>query len=376
LDELWSEHERRRVLRLCAVISGEPAAAEDLAQQVMLEAWRIRNRLVDGGYRPWLDAIARNVCLRWRSSQGRRAAHEVVSDSPGEEAGAPDDGHDPIVDLLEKEELAELVERALGLLPVDTRAALVARYIDGLGAGEIAHRLETSPDAVSMRLARGRARLRALLETDLGDDPLAQVWITRYGVAWRPTRIICAGCGRSSLSMRRDSAGGTLELRCDGCDPTGIASRWRLDNPELRPHLEAVQRPTAVVARMAAWSHSWWPVALATGRARCTRCGAEVAVRPYLRSDALDIHTRAGWYIACAACGEALSTSLLGLTLVRPEVRALRARRPRAHAVPARWVDTEGQRHVVVGLRDDASGEGIDVHFDAATYLPVIALTR
>ena len=60
MGELWSERERRRVTRLCAVLTDDPSAAEDLAQETMLEAWRIRHRLVDpSGQGPWLDAIAR-----------------------------------------------------------------------------------------------------------------------------------------------------------------------------------------------------------------------------------------------------------------------------------------------------------------------------
>src|SRR3954453_3752005 len=153
MDELWTERERRRVTRLCAVLTGDPSAAEDLAQETMLEAWRIRHRLVDpSGLGPWLDAIARNVCRRWRVRRGRLASHELPSDRPEGSEGAAHQGHDPLAELLEKEELEELLERALRLLPADTRAALVARYVEELGLREIAGRLSTSPEAVSMRL--------------------------------------------------------------------------------------------------------------------------------------------------------------------------------------------------------------------------------
>ena len=39
-DALWRESERRRLVRLCATISGDRDAAEDLAQETLLEAWR------------------------------------------------------------------------------------------------------------------------------------------------------------------------------------------------------------------------------------------------------------------------------------------------------------------------------------------------
>jgi RNA polymerase sigma factor (sigma-70 family) len=368
----WSGQERRRLTRLCGAIAGEPSVAEDLAQETLLEAWRIRHRLVDPtGRGPWLDAIARNVCRRWRARRGRLQAHEVGAERPEEHPDAPYAGHDELADLLETEELAELLDRALRLLPGETREALVARYVDGLGPRETGRRLALSPEAVSMRLTRGRARIRELFETDLADDPLAQVWVSRYGVAWRTVRLPCATCGHATSSMRRDTGAGVVEARCDRCEPAGVASAWSMDNPALRPHLSAVTRPSAVVGRMADWSHGWWPAAIDCGLASCTRCGAETRVVPYERPELEDPRNRRGWHASCAACGEVLTTSLLGLALARPELRALRARRPRAHAVPTQRIEHVGRPALVVGVVDDGSGDRVDVLFDDATARPL-----
>jgi RNA polymerase sigma factor (sigma-70 family) len=372
VDGIWSEPERRRVARLCLALSGDPAAAEDLAQETLLEAWRIRDRLVDpSGSGPWLDAIARNVCRRWRTRHGRIRGHELVTERPEDQTGTPYAGHDELAELLEKEELAELLERALRLLPPETREALVAAYVDELGPTEIGRRLALSPAAVSMRLTRGRARIRELLETDLADEPLASVWVTRHGVAWRATRLPCPACGRGSMSMRRDPRAGVVELRCDRCEPADVSASWRLDNPVLEPHLTTVRRPSAVVGRMAAWAQSWWPDAIAGGRVACTRCGHDVPVLPYERTEVEEPRTRRGWHASCVHCGEVMSTSLLGLTLDEPEVRRFRARRPRAHAVPTRTDDLGGRRALVVGMYDDASGDGVEALFDDATTLPL-----
>jgi RNA polymerase sigma-70 factor (ECF subfamily) len=368
----WSEPERRRLVGVCAAITGDPGAAEDLAQETLLEAWRIRERLVDpSGRRAWLDAIARNVCRRWRARRGRLHSHEVTAERPEDEQRTEHGGHDELVDLLEKEELAALLDRALRLLPAETREALVARYVDELGLLEIGRRLALSPEAVSMRLTRGRARIRELFETDLADDPLAQVWVSRHGVSWRSVRLPCVTCGHATSSMRRDTGAGVVETRCDRCEPAGLASSWSLDNPALRPHLTAVVRPSAVVGRMADWSHGWWPSAIDSGRASCTRCGAPVAVAPYERAEVDDPRTRRGWHASCGSCGEVLCTSLLGLALARPEVRSLRARRPRARAVPTQHVARAGRSALVVGVLDIGSGDRVDVLFDDATTRPL-----
>jgi hypothetical protein len=67
-----------------------------------------------------------------------------------------------------------------------------------------------------------------------------------------------------------------------------------------------------------------------------------------------------------------LSTSLLGLLLVTPEARALRRQRPASHAVSTRH---HGDR-MVVGLRDDVTGRGVDGVFDVGTARLVRVVAR
>src|SRR5215212_1675680 len=113
---LWREPERRRrLVRLCATISGDRNAAEDLAQETLLEAWRNAHKLHDpAGADRWLAAIARNVCLRW----ARRRPREVPL---REEA----------VELL-RDEVGDL----LALVPPATRAVLEYRYVHDLPHAE------------------------------------------------------------------------------------------------------------------------------------------------------------------------------------------------------------------------------------------------
>ena len=48
LEAPWATPEhRRRVVRLCATLTGDALAAEDLAQETLTLAWRLRDRLVD-----------------------------------------------------------------------------------------------------------------------------------------------------------------------------------------------------------------------------------------------------------------------------------------------------------------------------------------
>ena len=47
MQGLWHAPVRTRLVRLCAMISGDAAAAEDLAQETLLEAWRNAHKLHD-----------------------------------------------------------------------------------------------------------------------------------------------------------------------------------------------------------------------------------------------------------------------------------------------------------------------------------------
>src|SRR5690348_589690 len=161
-----------RLVRLCAHFTGDRDAAEDLAQETLIEAWRHQDRVYDWqGYSSWLTAIARNLSLRWVRQRGREQARLITSSDHAASADAPidelpADQNDFIVDL-ERAELADLLDRALALLPAESRRVLVEKYIDELPLGEIAGRLGLSTGAVAVRLHRGRLALHRVLTTDL-----------------------------------------------------------------------------------------------------------------------------------------------------------------------------------------------------------------
>ncbi len=360
----WSAPERDRIERLCAAVSGDPAAAPDLAQETLLQAWRIRDRLTDpDGSSRWLDAVARNVCHRWRVEQARRRSREA--------AGAgPEVAYDELAEVLERDELVELLERALALLPAETRAVLVGRYVEERGLEDLASDLTVSPEAVSMRLVRGRARLREVLETELADEPLAQVWRERYGCTWRSTRLRCRGCGAARMEWRRDDARGQVELRCAHCGPEDISSAFKVDNPTFAPLIGSARRPSTVLGRMGAWAADYWPRAL-TGPVPCTACGRPVRAATYDRPEGREPGTRRGWQLTCLACGEELSMSLSGLVLALPEAQRLSRLRPRLTALPSRQGSVEGRPVLVVGYGDPVSGEKVEVAFDDATSRPL-----
>jgi RNA polymerase sigma-70 factor (ECF subfamily) len=341
-DPLWSPAQRARLVRLCAAVVADAGAAEDLAQETLLEAWRHRDRLVDpSGSDAWLNAIARNVCRRWLRARG--ADTSVPTATVPEAAGGLDD-------VLEREDVVRVLERALALLPAPTSAALVGHYVEELSHADIAERLGTSADAVSMRVSRGRARLRHLLETELADEAITEGWVRRHDSGWRATRLPCADCGRAGMEMRRDAR--EVAFRCRWCDTGAISSRLPLTSPAFAALVGDVRRPTAVQSRLASWTRDYW----SSADPRCVRCDRGVTTRQYTREGPATWSCRRGWCATCDTCGEEVNSSVAGIVLSLPQVRAARTSEPRLRMLPVRDVVRDGRAAQVValGLADGA----------------------
>ena len=141
------------VLRYCRRRLGEPADAEDVAQQVFVRAYGalLRGQRVRLP-RHWLLRIARNECRRFVSRRGR--VQEV--------------GFDEAMDVTPEEEPARWspaeIRRALDELVPTQRHALVMRELEGRPYTEIARELRLSVSAVETLLFRARRSLREQLD--------------------------------------------------------------------------------------------------------------------------------------------------------------------------------------------------------------------
>jgi len=356
--ELWQEPERRRLVRLCATISGDPQAAEDLAQETLLEAWRNAHKLHDpSGADRWVAAIARNVCLRWARRRGRD-----VPVSPLDEQSPPESEVDLAVEL-ERAELVELLDRALALLPPETRDVLIQRYVHESPHAEIADRLGVSEDAVSMRLTRGKLVLRRMLASDLRPDAIAHDLLDSAD-DWRETRVWCTECGRGKLAMRREPAPGGVSFRCPTCHPNPgeLSAEFRLEHPVFARLVGDLVRPSAILNRVSDWSAGYF--ATGSERVECTRCGRTAALRPHVREDvASERSYRHGLVVSCDGCGDVGWSSISSLALARPEVRGFRREHPRLRALPVREVSLGGTSALLLRYEDVLGSAGVDVLF-------------
>ncbi len=216
--------ERARLVRLCAILTSAPSAAEDLAQETLLEAWRCWPKLVDRqALAPWLSGIARNVCLRWRRQRGRETQF-LIGDAFDDATAQPPawlNSDDDLAIALERLELAALLDRAMALLPPETRLALVQHYVEDASHATIAARLGLSVGAVAVRLHRGRLAFRRLLEGDLRPEAESFGLVAPQAEQrrWQETRIWCPECGQRRLLGYLDAERGDFSVRCPDCSP-------------------------------------------------------------------------------------------------------------------------------------------------------------
>jgi RNA polymerase sigma factor (sigma-70 family) len=154
-----------RVYRLLAGLTGDPAAAQDIAQEVFLALYQKPPRETEalGG---WLAQVARNMALNHKRAQRRQAMREMragmdIPDIPGPEAVA------------EREEDIREVRQALQRLPERDRDILLLKQA-GFSYAEIAAAVRVKPSSVGTLLARARASFEASFEEVSGGGELSR----------------------------------------------------------------------------------------------------------------------------------------------------------------------------------------------------------
>jgi RNA polymerase sigma-70 factor (sigma-E family) len=150
-------HERLpSLLAFATVLTGQPAVAEDLAQEVLIRA-NARWSQISGMDRPelYVRKMLLNEFLSWR----RRSWRLIPV---GDGMVSPDSAPDHATGYAEHD--AMIAE--IGRLPRRQRAVLVLRYYEDRSDGEIADLLGCAPSTVRAYASRALATLRVELRPD------------------------------------------------------------------------------------------------------------------------------------------------------------------------------------------------------------------
>lgn len=160
--------ETGRLLAVTRRILPTEEDARDAVQDAFLFAFRSLGRF-QGQSRlsTWLHRIAVNAALMRLRTRRRKREESLDPLLPT----YLDDGHhaerfaqwDDPVEKIEQAENKALVRRLIAELPDGYRTVLLLRDIEGLDTEETAKLLDTTPNAVKVRLHRARQALRTLL---------------------------------------------------------------------------------------------------------------------------------------------------------------------------------------------------------------------
>jgi len=139
--------------------------AQEVVQDAMLRAHRALTRQYDEprcaelALRPWLFRMTRNLCLNKRRSKTRALEQPLETF---------DDGRlGPFVrqsDDAERKEDAELLRRAMGVLPVEARELIVLRFMEEMSYADIAKTVGTTESSLRGKVFRSLKLLRDALE--------------------------------------------------------------------------------------------------------------------------------------------------------------------------------------------------------------------
>jgi RNA polymerase sigma factor (sigma-70 family) len=141
-----------RLLGFCRQMLGSTEDAEDVLQEVFVNAYRAM--LADEreiNLRPWLYRIARNRCLNHLRKPTADAQESMDMVPEVEAASTAEKVHN-------REEFRQLLTD-VGKLPETQRSALLLREMDAMSYEEIAQAMETSVPSVKSLLVRARISL-------------------------------------------------------------------------------------------------------------------------------------------------------------------------------------------------------------------------
>jgi RNA polymerase sigma-70 factor (ECF subfamily) len=154
-----------RVFGLARRVLRDPAQAEEVAQEALVEVWRTAARFdpAKGSATSWVLTIThRRAVDRVRSAQaGADRERRVV-------AGSGQIPYDEVVEAVTANLEQQQVRRCLRGLTDLQREAITLAYYDGFTYREVAEKLDTALPTIKTRMRDGLIRLRDCLGVEVG----------------------------------------------------------------------------------------------------------------------------------------------------------------------------------------------------------------
>lgn len=169
-EALYRLHSRR-VYALCLRMLGNPADAEDLAQEAFLQLFRkIGTFRGESAFSTWLHRMTVNVVLMRLRKKSLPASSLDETMEPDEETGSPK--KDPGAPDLRLSGAVDRVnlERSVEKLPPGYRTVFLLHDVQGYEHNEIAEIMGCSVGNSKSQLHKARTRLRGLLQEEIREQ--------------------------------------------------------------------------------------------------------------------------------------------------------------------------------------------------------------
>jgi RNA polymerase sigma-70 factor (ECF subfamily) len=164
-EELVARHRDKIYARAYSMMRNEDEA-RDLSQDAWVKGWRrLAQFQGDSSFVTWMTRIVINLCLDQLRRQKRQRTESIEAmeqDAGGVERQMPIVTPNP-TEGLERAELRQRIDRALGQLSLEHRTVLVLHEFEELEYKEIAKRMKCSIGTVMSRLFYARRRMASLL---------------------------------------------------------------------------------------------------------------------------------------------------------------------------------------------------------------------
>jgi RNA polymerase sigma-70 factor (ECF subfamily) len=164
-EELVARHRDKIYARAYSMMRNEDEAL-DLSQDAWVKGWRrLAQFQGDSSFVTWMTRIVINLCLDQLRKQKRQRTESIEAleaDAGGVERQMPIITPNP-TEGLERAELRQRIDRALGQLSHEHRTVLILHEFEELEYKEIAKRVKCSIGTVMSRLFYARRRMASLL---------------------------------------------------------------------------------------------------------------------------------------------------------------------------------------------------------------------
>lgn len=354
-----------------------PDVVGDVVQETLVTAWQnLAHLRSPDHFEFWLDGICRNMSMRWTRAQSTTDLHQRTFSSLRSEHASVQPDQQPLntsplfdivdpqsIDLAEelsRQDLAVLLDRAMGYLPATGRKAVEMHYLANLPQREVASQLGMTINALEVKLHRARRQLRQVLQHELRADAesfglLHDDEIAQQG--WRDTRIWCCYCGQRQLQglfESHPSGAISLRLRCTHCSSVSgddiINTATKVPFAHMRSFRPALKRVLQI-------SPFIYLEEFTRGWQRCHICGQYAALRG-IEPEVLPapFYTRFNIVFICPTCGR-LASSIFSLCLTYPSASQFVMQHERCIIEPEELIDYQGRPAISACIRDLASAE-------------------